>query len=129
MAKVILNIGGMSCSACSAGLEKYLKKQLGIKNVTVNLVLAQAMIEYEESISVAKISDYIKEAGFKNLGVYDSRQMTEERQKNDGQFIFAAILAGLTLYISMAHMIYLPIIPFFKYAYVSFEICNHFGNS
>ncbi len=112
MAKVILNIGGMSCSACSAGLEKYLKKQLGIKNVTVNLVLAQAMIEYEESISVAKISDYIKEAGFKNLGVYDSRQMTEERQKNDGQFIFAAILAGLTLYISMAHMIYLPIIPF-----------------
>ena len=26
MKKVILRIGGMSCSACSNGLEKYLKK-------------------------------------------------------------------------------------------------------
>ena len=30
MKKIVLKIGGMSCSACSNGLEKYLNKQKGI---------------------------------------------------------------------------------------------------
>ena len=30
MKKIILSIDGMTCSACSNGLEKYLKKQSGI---------------------------------------------------------------------------------------------------
>ena len=45
MAKVILSISGMSCSACSNSLEKYLNKHKVIKNAIVNLVLAQALIE------------------------------------------------------------------------------------
>lgn len=47
MKKISLNIGGMTCSACSSGLEKYLNKQNGIKHATVNLVLSIATIEYE----------------------------------------------------------------------------------
>ena len=31
MKKIILSIDGMTCSACSNGLEKYLNKQNGIK--------------------------------------------------------------------------------------------------
>ena len=45
MKKVILKIEGMSCSACSSGLEKYLNKQIGITNASVNLVLGNALIE------------------------------------------------------------------------------------
>ena len=37
--KVILSINGMSCSACSAGLEKYLNKQDGVIDASVNLVI------------------------------------------------------------------------------------------
>ena len=44
MSKVILSISGMSCSACSNSLEKYLNKQKSIINVSVNLVLEQALI-------------------------------------------------------------------------------------
>ena len=44
MSKVILSISGMSCSARSNSLEKYLNKQKGIINASVNLVLAQALI-------------------------------------------------------------------------------------
>ena len=68
MKKVILNIEGMTCSACSNGLEKYLKKQKGIIDVNVNLVMATVMIEYEDSISINQLEEYIKEAGFKSLG-------------------------------------------------------------
>ena len=38
----------MTCSACSTGLEKYLNKQDGIKTATVNLVMNNANIEYDE---------------------------------------------------------------------------------
>ena len=31
MKKILLKVDGMTCSACSSGLEKYLKKQKGIK--------------------------------------------------------------------------------------------------
>ena len=48
MKKIILSIDGMTCSACSNGLEKYLSKQNGIKNVSVNLVMATANVEYDE---------------------------------------------------------------------------------
>ena len=50
MKKVILSIDGMTCAACSSGLEKYLNKQDGIKNASVNLVMSNASIEYDDSI-------------------------------------------------------------------------------
>ena len=52
MNKIILNIEGMTCSACSNGLEKYLNKQEGIKSAYVNLVMATASIEYEDTLSI-----------------------------------------------------------------------------
>ena len=48
MKKVILDIEGMTCSACSNGLEKYLNKQSGIENASVNLVMSNATILYDE---------------------------------------------------------------------------------
>ena len=45
MKKVVLKIGGMSCSACQNRVEKYLNKQEGV-HATVNLVMQQALIEY-----------------------------------------------------------------------------------
>lgn len=50
MKKIILSIDGMTCSACSNGLEKYLNKQNGIINATVNLVMANATIDYDDNI-------------------------------------------------------------------------------
>ena len=48
MKKIILSIDGMTCSACSNGLEKFLNKQNGIYNASVNLVMANATIDYDE---------------------------------------------------------------------------------
>ena len=38
----------MTCSACSNGIEKYLNKQNGIIEASVNLVMANATIIYDE---------------------------------------------------------------------------------
>ena len=58
MSKVILSISGMSCSACSNSLEKYLNKQKGIINVSVNLVLAQALIEYDNTLTINDLNSF-----------------------------------------------------------------------
>ena len=65
MKNIILNVGGMTCSGCSAGLEKYLNKQDGIFSASVNLVLATVKIEYDENLlDVNKLNKFIGEAGF-----------------------------------------------------------------
>ena len=62
MKKINLKIGGMSCSACSNGLEKYLNKQTGVISASVNLVMANALIEYDESVlNRKKIEKFVKE--------------------------------------------------------------------
>lgn len=61
MKKIILLIDGMTCSACSNGLEKYLNKQDGIISASVNLVMANASIEYNETkLNIAKIEEFVK---------------------------------------------------------------------
>ena len=68
MQTIILSIDGMTCSACSNGLEKYLNKQNGIINASVNLVMANATINFDEKIlNQEKIEKYVKQAGFKNM--------------------------------------------------------------
>ena len=68
MKKIILSIDGMTCSACSNGLEKYLNKQKGVNKAFVNLVMANASIEYDEKIvDIPKLEEFVKQAGFKSL--------------------------------------------------------------
>ena len=113
MKKIILSIEGMTCSACSNGLEKYLNKQNGIINASVNLVMANATVDYDEKIlDQDKIEKYVKQAGFKSLGIFKEFKI-EKRSKNEKiKFIIFSILAIILMYISMGHMINLPTIQF-----------------
>ena len=110
MKKVVLSIDGMTCSACSNGLEKYLNKQNGIKSATVNLVMANALIEYDENIlNLETLEKFVEEAGFKSIGIYNEN--SEKKQKV--KFIIFSVLAVALMYISMGHMIGLPNFSFF----------------
>jgi len=109
MKKIILSIDGMTCSACSNGLEKYLNKQNGISNAVVNLVMANATIEYDEKIlEQAKIEEFIKQAGFKSLGEFKEIKTEKKSKKEKIKFIIFTILAIILMYISMGHMVNLP---------------------
>ena len=109
MKSIILKIDGMSCSACSNGLEKYLNKQNGI-NAVVNLVMATASINYDDNITIEEIEKYIEEAGFKSLGEESIDKDDDKSSKMP--FIIYGILGFILMYVSMSHMLHLPIISF-----------------
>lgn len=109
MKKIILAIDGMTCSACSNGLEKYLNKQEGIKEASVNLVMANALVEYDENIlNQEKIEKFVEEAGFKSLGIFKEEEGNKKRKKEKIEFLAFLVLAIFMLYISMGSMINLP---------------------
>ena len=124
MKKIILSIGGMTCSACSSGLEKYLNKQDGVINASVNLVLAQALIEYNDSLTIDDLNRFIKEAGFASLGIYNEQKEENHKKENITLIIFG-ILSIIVLYISMSHMIHLPVIPFLHMIHypINYSVC------
>lgn len=113
MKKVLLKIDGMTCSACSSGLEKYLNKQDGVINATVNLVMNNASVEYDEKkLDIPQIEKFVQKAGFESLGI-DNLQKEEKKKSREKYKLWGfTIIAILTLYIAMGHMIGLPEIPF-----------------
>ncbi len=113
MKKIILSIDGMTCSSCSNGLEKYLNKQNGVYNASVNLVMANATIEYDEKIlNQEKVGEFVKQAGFKSLGQFKEIKFEKKGKTEKIKFIVFTIIAIILMYISMGHMVNLPTIPF-----------------
>ena len=109
MKKIILSIEGMTCSACSNGLEKYLNKQDGIKQASVNLVMANASIEYDEKkLNIDNLNEFVKKAGFKSLGEFKEIKTEGKNKKEKIKFIIFTILAIIFMYIAMGHMVNLP---------------------
>ena len=69
------DITGMTCSACSAHVEKAVKKLEGMKNVSVNLLQNSMTVEYDESIlNSQNIIDAIVDAG---------KHRRKERQRHE----------------------------------------------
>lgn len=50
MRKELLDIKGMSCSACSSRIEKVISKMQGVEAISVNLLKNNAYIDYDEAV-------------------------------------------------------------------------------
>ena len=113
MKKVLLKIDGMTCSACSTGLEKYLNKQDGIKQATVNLIMNNANIEYDDrKLNLEQVEKFVEKAGFLSLGI-DNFEKEEKKKTNEKyKLLVTTVISILVLYISMSHMVGLQVIPF-----------------
>ena len=111
MKKIVLRIGGMTCSACSSGLEKYLSRQEGVSSASVNLVLSLATIEYE-NLSKKDLERFVKEAGFRSLGEFKGVEDLESKKEDKTKYIVLGILILIMMYLGMGEMLGLPTIPF-----------------
>ena len=106
MKKVSWQITGMSCAACSARIEKVLNRTAGIEQATVNLTAAKAYISYDPKvIDEDAICRRIEQLGF---GV-QKQQAEREASFRFRDFILAAVLTLLLMYVAMGHMLGLPL--------------------
>lgn len=116
MKKIVLKIDGMTCSACSSGLEKYLSKQEGIKSANVNLILSIATIEYE-NVGIKDLERFIKEAGFESLGEFKGIEDLEVKKSDKLKLIIFGIYILFIMYVSMEHMFNLPDTPYLNHRF------------
>lgn len=110
MKKITLSVDGMTCSACSVGLEKYLNKQDGIKATSVNLVLGTATIIYDETkLTPDDLDKFVSKAGFKSIGEFKGLEEINKKKKTKINLIIFTVLILIFMYISMGQMLNLPV--------------------
>ncbi len=122
--KEVYDIEGMSCAACSSAVERVTRKLEGVETSDVNLTTNKMTIEYDENIvNPALIMEKVEKAGFgikkeeKEKNIKQTKEIDSEEQKEKNVkrgLIVSIILAILLMYVSMGHMIKLPIFSIFN---------------
>lgn len=65
MEKQKFNVSGMSCSACSAKVEKVVGALDGVKSVSVSLLTNSMVVEYDAPLTAKDVSKAVADAGYK----------------------------------------------------------------
>lgn len=126
--KESFDVTGMSCSACSAHVEKSVSKVDGVDKVMVNLLTNSMQVEFqEEKTNTAAIIKAVEEAGYgasvkgktaeKASGETDAVSVQQKNIANmKKRLIISVIFLVPLMYVSMGHMIYnwlgVPMPPF-----------------
>lgn len=104
------NVTGMTCSACSAHVEKSVKKLNGVKSVNVNLLQNNMHVDFDETaVSVDDIINAVVSGG------YGASVAGKEQEKKDNKIdneisnmkfrlIVSLVCLVPLMYISMGHM-------------------------
>lgn len=111
-------IKGMTCASCSSAVERVTRKMEGVSESNVNLATNRMTITYEErSVTPQDIMDRVERAGFEaspeeDKGKDQTREEEEELQEGHRRMkrrlIGAICLAIPLLYVSMGHMVPIP---------------------
>ena len=108
---VELDIEGMSCSACSAAVERVTKKLPGMVSAGVNLATNRGVFEYDPGqVKLTEIKAAIEKAGYISRDTHSETRDEEEEKREKAlrmmriRLVIAAVFSLPVLYIAMAHM-------------------------
>ena len=115
------DVTGMSCSACSAHVEKAVSRVPGVNQVQVNLLQNSMVVEYEdEATDTAAIIHAVEDAGY-GASVKDAhepakkaendlqKRTAEEAKKMKHRLGWSIVFLIVLMYISMGHMLGWPL--------------------
>ncbi len=113
--KKSFRIDGMSCSACSASVERVTSRLDGMRSVSVNLLAKTMYCDYDESrLAPDDIISAVSKAGFE-ASVIDEVKNEEKKAAPRDDFtpvrtrlIASFVLLAVLMYISMGHMLSFP---------------------
>ena len=107
-------VSGMSCAACQASVERAVSAVHGVENVAVSLMTNSMTVEFDENtVSDAILCKAVADAGY-SAGEWTKTQNTDEDDAKKyasmkKRLIASAVFAVLMMYITMGHMIGLPL--------------------
>lgn len=107
------DIIGMSCSACSARIDKVVRQLDGVEDVNVNLLSNNMVVDYYESkVNQEMIMKVVEDAGYKAI-LPNTKQPLEKKEDQMKEKKHSLILSFCFLiplfYISMGHMMGAPL--------------------
>ena len=109
MEKLKFNVYGMSCSACAARVDKVVRELDGVKDVAVNLLTNQMVVDFDEPATVEKIERAVSGAGYKAALFNDKSQKKEKVNPLIRSIIRLAVSAVLLIplmYVSMGGVMF-----------------------
>lgn len=117
--KTRFSITGMSCSACSAAVERSVKKLEGVKTVEVSLLTNSMTAEFDDTkTNEQAIINAIKSAGYGASAQGRSENQQKNKSENDElkemkvRLIVSFVCLIPLMYIAMGHMVSLPLPSF-----------------
>ena len=113
------DITGMTCSACSAHVEKSVKKLSGIASVNVNLLANNMTVDYDQSqLNQGQIIQAVLDAGY-GASIHQQQKQTvvqnqpktaeQEAAQTKKRLILSFTFLIPLFYISMGHMLNWPL--------------------
>lgn len=116
-------VSGMTCSACSAAVERSVSHISGVSKVEVNLLANSMQVEHDDSVTTEMIEEAVENAGYHASSKNKNQTKLEtghERSEADKEFsnmkqrIIVSFLFLIPLmYISMGHMYNFPFLEIF----------------
>lgn len=127
--KVSFKVDGMSCSACSASVEKAVGRVAGVESVAVNLLDGRMMCEINSPEIIENVISAVEKAGFsatclsegsneaktaEGAGAKQSGEDKKSPYTGVGTRLIVSICCTVPLmYVSMGHMLSLPFTGYF----------------
>jgi len=114
--KETYQVKGMTCSACSAAVERKVSKIKGVNSVNVSLLLNNMTVDYDEDkVQGEEISAAVEKAGYQAIRSKkgksegpDEEPVKKELKELKERLILSAIFLLPLLYLAMGHMLGLP---------------------
>ena len=69
MKKIKLTVQGMHCASCASNIERSLKKVLGVKEVSVSLMMNKGMVEAEDNVNDEDLKKAVARTGYKVINL------------------------------------------------------------
>ncbi|NLK99403.1 MAG: copper-translocating P-type ATPase [Clostridiales bacterium] len=113
-----LNIEGMTCASCARAVERVTGKLDGVSSASVNLATEKLSISYEPSkLRISDIKKVVEKAGYKVVDEetiidIDKDSRAREQRSLWVRFLVSLIATVPLLYISMGHMVGMPLPKF-----------------
>ncbi|MBQ7011722.1 MAG: copper-translocating P-type ATPase [Clostridia bacterium] len=114
-------VEGMHCAACSSAVEKCVMRIEGVSRAEVSLLAKRLVCECDASVSDKTVISAIEDIGFSAKVYVDEsleEKLREEKKQNKQRRLvacrlaFSAALLAVLMYVSMGHMLGLPMPSF-----------------